>query len=235
MPKEYQKYYPVLTDRERKLLYCKLQQHHKSHCVLRRLLHKETRLHGRLIIRKNILRYRKTLDPRGEPFYSRPAPWKCVIKTNDIMYLLGICERYAQEKHKMLKDELGKQYVTVREFCKSVKMDEEYVQALLNDGEAREINSGKFRKMIDEINRRHEEEIRKIKEAARKEKEEEEKQKKATSIKAEKSAQKDDKNTKLTNKKEVNTKVKKPANVNEKTPAGKDEKREKVTKPKKAS
>lgn len=205
-------YYPTLTDRERKLLYCKLQQRHKSHCVLRRLLHKETRLHGRMIIRKNILRYRRSRDPRGEPFASRQAPWKCVIKTNDIAYLLGICERYAQEKHKMLKDELGKQYVTVKEFCESVKMDEEYVQRLLNDGEARELNSSKWQKRIDEINRRHEEEIRQIKEAARKEKEEEEKKKK-----------------------EEDSKKNKSSNVKIEKPAAKDDKNKKVTKPKKAS
>lgn len=208
MSKEREVYYPTLTDRERQVLYCKIQQHHKSHCVLRRLLHKEMRLHGRIIIRKNILRYKRSLDPRGEPFYKRPSPWKCVIKTNDIIYLLGICERHAQKKHKMLKDELGKQYVTVREFCKSVKMDEEYVQALLNDGEAREINSGKFRKMIDEINRRHAEEIRQVKEAARKEKEEEERKKKDEEAKKTKASigkpvAKDGKNKKVTKSKKV--------------------------------
>jgi hypothetical protein len=196
MSKIRHKYYPTLTDGERKLLYCKIQQRHKSHCVLRRLLHKETMLHGRIIIRKNILRYRRSLDPRGEPFASRRAPWKCVIKTNDIAYLLGICNKYAQEKHKLLKDELGKQYVTVKEFCVSVKMDEEYVQRLLNDGEARELNSSKWQKEIDEINRRHEEEIRRIKEAARKEKEEEAKKNKDFNEKKEMPAAKDDKKKK---------------------------------------
>jgi hypothetical protein len=98
----------------------------------------------------------------------------------------------------MLKEELGKQYVTVKEFCKSVDLDEEYAQALLNDGEARELNSGKFQKMIDEINMRHAEEIRQVKEAARKEKEEEEKKNIASSKKIEMPAAKDGKNKKVT-------------------------------------
>jgi hypothetical protein len=198
MSKIRHEYYPTLTDGERKLLYCKIQQRHKSHCVLRRLLHKETMLHGRIIIRKNILRYRRSLDPRGEPFASRRAPWKCVIKTNDIAYLLGICYKYAQQKHKLLKDELGKKYVTVKEFCVSVKMDEEYVQLLLNDGDAREYNGSKWQKKIDEINRRHEEEIRRIKEVAKKEKEEDAKRKQVFNEKKETPAANDDKNKKVT-------------------------------------
>lgn len=198
MSKTRHEYYPVLSDRERNLLCCKIRQRYKSNRMRCRLWGKESKAYERLLIRKRIQRYRRSLDPRGEPFYSRQAPWKCVIKTNDISYLLGICERYAQEKHKMLKDALKKPYVTVKEFCESVDMDEEYVQRLLNDGEARELNSGKYRKMIDEINRRHEEEIRKIKEAAKKEKEEEAKMKKASGVKVDKPVIKDDKKKKTT-------------------------------------
>ena len=46
----------------------------------------------------------------------------------------------------MFKDELGKSYVTVKEFCESVRMDEVYVQCLLNDAETHELNSGNFEK-----------------------------------------------------------------------------------------
>lgn len=192
-------WYPILTDRERKLLYCKIRQRQKSSFMIRRLLHKETRLLGRVWVRERIRLYRiKSYDPRGEKMYSRPAPWKCVIKTNDIAYLLGICYKYAQQKHKILKDELGKKYVTVKEFCESVHMDEEYVQCLLNDGEARFLNSSKWQKEIDKINKRHKEEIKNIKENAKKQIEEEAKKSQYYDEKKETPAIKDDKNIKIT-------------------------------------
>lgn len=186
MSKIIHEYYPTLTDRERKLLYCKIRQRQKSSFMIRRLLHKETRLLGRVRVRERIRLYRiKSYDPRGEKMYSRLAPWKCVIKTNDIAYLLGICYKYAQQKHKLLKDELGKKYVTVKEFCESVHMDEEYVQCLLNDGEARMLNSTKWQREIDKINKRHKEEIKNIKDTAKKQIEEETKTNKASDEKKE--------------------------------------------------
>jgi hypothetical protein len=165
--------YPTLTDRERQLLYNKIQYRHKLSCMLKRLLHKEKRLHGKGMVAKRVraLLYKRSLDPRGEPMYSRPAPWRCVIKVNDIRYLLRISDRYAQEKLRELKLELGNRYVTVKEFCKAYLFDEEYVQRLLNDGDAREMNDPKWQKKIDAINRHWEEELRKVKEAMAKEKE----------------------------------------------------------------
>jgi len=199
MSKIINEYYPTLTDRERKLLYCKIRQRQKSGFMIHRLLHKETRLLGRVKVRERIRLYRiKSYDPRGEKMYSRLAPWKCVIKTNDIAYLLGICYKYAQQKHKLLKDELGKKYVTVKEFCESVHMDEEYVQCLLNDGEARMLNSSKWQKEIDKINKRHKEEIKNIKENAKKQIEEEAKKSQYFDGKKETPAIKDDKNIKIT-------------------------------------
>lgn len=199
MSKIIHEYYPTLTDRERKLLYCKIRQRQKSGFMIRRLLHKETRLLGRVRVRERIRLYRiKSYDPRGEKMCSRLAPWKCVIKTNDIAYLLGICYKYAQQKHKLLKDELGKKYVTVKEFCESVHMDEEYVQCLLNDGEARMLNSSKFQKEIDKINKRHKEEIKNIKENAKIQIEEEAKKSRAFNEKKEAPAIKDDKDIKIT-------------------------------------
>jgi hypothetical protein len=139
----------------------------------RRILHKEKRLHGKRMVAKRVraLLYKRSLDPRGEPMYSRPAPWRCVIKVNDIAYLLRICDRYAQEKLRELKVDLGKKYVTVKEFCEAYLFDEEYVQRLLNDGDAREYNDPKWQRKIDAINQHWEEELRKIKEAQKKEKE----------------------------------------------------------------
>src|SRR5687768_6024098 len=110
--------YPTLTDRERQLLYNNIQYRHKLSCMLQRILHKGKRLHGKRMVAKRVraLLYKRSLDPRGEPMYSRRAPWRCVIKVNDVAYLLRICDRYAQEKLKELKQGLGKRYVTVKEF-----------------------------------------------------------------------------------------------------------------------
>ena len=166
-------HYPTLTDRERHLLYTKIQYRHKLSCMLKRLLHKEMRLQGERMVAKRVraLLYERSLETRGEKFYSRPAPWRCVIKVNDIAYLLRICDRYAQEKLRELKQDLGKQYVTVNEFCKAYLFDEEYVQRLLNDGDARELNDPKWQKKIDAINRHWEEQLRMAKEEMQKEKE----------------------------------------------------------------
>jgi hypothetical protein len=193
--------YPTLTDGERHLLYNNIQYRHKLSCMLKRLLHKEKRLHGKKMVAKRIraLLYKRSLDPRGEPMCSRPAPWRCIIKANDIAYLMRICDRYAQEKLKDLKDELKKKYVTVKEFCDAYLFDEEYVQRLLNDGDAREYNSPKWQKEIDAINRHWEAELRKVKEAIKKEKEEEAPKKKAVDEKKETLPKKEDK--KIKNKK----------------------------------
>ncbi|THU40366.1 hypothetical protein FAM09_10895 [Niastella caeni] len=190
--------YPTLTDRERKLLYNKIQYRHKLSCMLRRFLHKETRSHGKRMVAKRVraLLYKRSLDPRGEPMCKRPAPWRCVIKVNDIAYLMRICERYAQEKLKDLKRKLGKRYVTVKEFCDAYMFDEEYVQRLLNDGDAREMNDPKWQKKIDAINRYWEEEMRKVKEAMKKEQEEEAQKKNGADEKKEAPQKKDDKKKK---------------------------------------
>jgi hypothetical protein len=193
-------HYPTLTDRERQLLYNKIQYRHKLSCMLKRLLHKEQRQHGKRMVAKRVraLLYKRSLDPRGEPMYSRPAPWRCVIKVNDIRYLLRICDRYAQEKLRELKQELGKKHVTVKEFCKAYMFDEEYVQRLLNDGDAREMNDPKWQRKIDAINRHWEEELRKVKEAMAKEKEGEAQNKKVADGKKEAPPKKDDKKIKST-------------------------------------
>ena len=179
--------YPTLTNRERHVLYNKIQYRHKLSCMLNRILHKEKRLHGERMVAKRVraLLYKRSLDPRGERMYSRPAPWRCVIKADDIAYLLRICDRYAQEKLRELKQELGKKYVTVNEFCKAYLFDEEYVQRLLNDGDAREMNDPKWQKKIDAINRYWEEELRKVKEAKKKEEEGEAPKKKVANEKKE--------------------------------------------------
>lgn len=189
---------PTLTDRERQLLYNQIQYRHKLSCMLKRLLHKQTRLHGKRMVAKRIraLLYKRSLDPRGEPMYSRPAPWRCVIKVNDIRYLLRISDRYAQEKLRELKLELGKTHVTVKEFCKAYLFDEEYIQRLLNDGDAREMNTPKWQKKIDAINRHYEEEMRKVKEAMEKEKEEEAQTKNTADEKKEAPPKKEDKKIK---------------------------------------
>jgi hypothetical protein len=193
-------HYPTLTDRERHLLYNKIQDRHKLSCMLQRILHKEQRQHGKRMVAKRVraLLYKRSLDPRGEPMYSRPAPWRCVIKVNDIRYLLRISDRYAQEKLKELKQELGKKHVTVQEFCKAYLFDEEYIQRLLNDGDAREMNDPKWQKKIDAINRHWEEELRKVKEAMAKEKEDEAQNKKEANEEKEAPPKKDDKNIKST-------------------------------------
>lgn len=190
--------YPTLTDGERHLLYNKIQYRHKLSCMLQRILHKETRLHGKKMVAKRIraLLYKRSLDPRGEPMCSRPAPWRCIIKVNDIAYLLRICERYAQEKLRALKEELKKKYVTVKEFCEAYMLDEEYVQRLLNDGDAREMNDPKWQRKIDAINRYWEEELRKVKEDMKKEKAGEAQQKKAAPEKKETPPKNDDKKIK---------------------------------------
>lgn len=191
-------HYPTLTDEERQLLYNKIQHCHKLSCIRRRLLHKEYRLHGTKMVSKRIraLLYKRSLDKRGEPMYSRPAPWRCVIKVNDIRYLLGFSERYAQEKLRELKNKLGKKYVTVKEFCIAYFLEEEYVQRLLNDGDAREQNDPKWQNKIDAIHRHYEEEIRKIKEGIKKEKEEQAQQTKPIAEKKEAPPKKKDKKKK---------------------------------------
>src|SRR5581483_7876787 len=140
--------------RERHVLYANIQHRHKMACMLGRIRHQEKRCHGKAMVAKRIraLLYQRSLDPRGEPHYKRFGPWRCVIKANDIAYLLRINERYAQKKLRQLKLELGKDHVTVKEFCKAYKFEEDYVQRLLNDGEAREQNSPKWQKKIDAIN-----------------------------------------------------------------------------------
>jgi hypothetical protein len=190
--------YPTLTDGERHLLYNNIQYRHKLSCMLKRLLHKEKRLHGKKMVAKRIraLLYKRSLDPRGEPMYSRPAPWRCVIKVNDIRYLLRISDRYAQEKLRELKLKLGKTHVTVKEFCKAYLFDEEYIQRLLNDGDAREMNTPKWQMKIDAINRHYEEEMRKVKEAMEKEQEEEAQMKNAVDEKKEAPPKKEDKKIK---------------------------------------
>ena len=192
------KRYPTLTNEERRSLYNQIQNRQKLSFMLNRLVHKEQQQLGRRMVAKRIraLLYERSLDPLGERFYKRPAPWKCVIKAPDIAYLLRINIRYAQEKLKELKDELGKKYVTVNEFCVAYNFDEEYVQRLLNDGEAREYNSPKWQRQIDAINRRHEEEIRKVKEAMAKEKEAEAKKNIVAPDKKEAPPKEDDKKKK---------------------------------------
>jgi len=198
MSKYHHERYPTLTDGERHLLYNNIQYRHKLSCMLKRLLHKEKQLHGRKMVAKRVraLLYRRSLDPRGDPMYSRPAPWRCVIKADDIATLLRICDRYAQQKLRALKLELKKDHVTVKEFCEAYLFDEEYVQRLLNDGDAREYNSPKWQKEIDAINRHWEEELRKVKEAMKKEKDEEAQKKKVSTEKKEAPPIKDEKKTK---------------------------------------
>jgi hypothetical protein len=75
-------HYPTLPDEERHLLYSKILYRHKLSCMLKRLLHKEKRLHGKKMVAKRIraLLYKRSLDPRGEPMYSRPAPGDVSLK-----------------------------------------------------------------------------------------------------------------------------------------------------------
>lgn len=166
MPKETRRHYPTLTPAQRQQLYKQIQNSRKSAFMLRRLLHKETRLMGKRMVANRIraLLYKRSLDPRGEPMYKRMAPWRCVIRPNDIAYLLRLSKRYSQDKFKALKKEYGKDWITVKEFCIAYKMDEEYVQRLLNDGDAREYNSPKWQRKIDALNKRYEADLKKIKE-----------------------------------------------------------------------
>lgn len=198
MSKIIHEHYPTLTDWERLLLYNKIQHRHKLSCMHRRLLYKEKRLHGKKMVTKRIqaLLYKRSLDPRGEPMYSRPAPWRCVIKANDIAYILRICDRYAQQKLKYMKKKLKKKYVTVKEFCEAYLFEEEYIQRLLNDGDAREHNDPKWQKKLDAIHRHYEEEIRKVKEAMKKEKEGEAPKKKEVGEKKETSSKREGKKKK---------------------------------------
>jgi hypothetical protein len=199
MPDIKHKHYPTLTDQERHLLVNKILHRHKLTCFIKRLQHKETRLHGKRMVAKRIraLLYKRSLDPRGEPMASRLGPWRCVIKANDIAYLLRICDRYAQEKLRELKLDLGKDYVTVKEFCTAYLFDEEYVQRLLNDGDAREMNDPKWQRKIDAINREYEEKLRKIKEDMKKEKDGEAQEKKVFDVKKETPPKNEDKKPKF--------------------------------------
>ena len=165
--KQDDKRYHELPLQQRHQLLQKAFQHRKRTCMLRRLRHRKADLKGPQLINYRVkqLLYRRSLDTRGEPMYKRPAPWRMMINTSDVARFLGIHKRTAQQKLKQLKEKFGRGrngYITVKEFCEAYYLHEPTVQQILNDEDARRYNSTAFQKKIDEINRKHDEAIRKI-------------------------------------------------------------------------
>ena len=75
-------------------------------------------------------------DPRGEPMYSRPGPYKLYIETKDIMQVFNKGERTAQRLMQMARKSLQKgprAFVTVEEFCWLHNEPEERVQKRLHE------------------------------------------------------------------------------------------------------
>jgi hypothetical protein len=92
-------------------------------------------------------------DPRGEPMYSRPAPYKVRMETIDLMELYGVSERTAQRVLKMVREAIGRTgstWVTVEEFCFHHKLDEDSIQKRLHENFLKRWNKIKRDKKIDE-------------------------------------------------------------------------------------
>jgi len=74
--------------------------------------------------------------PLGEPMYSRNDGYQFVIHTNQVMELLEISDRKAQDLLMVARKTLGKDpngYVSVKEFCHLNKLDEEDVRKALRE------------------------------------------------------------------------------------------------------
>lgn len=74
--------------------------------------------------------------PIGEPMYSRNDGYQFVIHSNQVAQLLGIPLRTAQEILQAYRIVLGKDkndYVSVKEFCKLNKQDEDDCRRALRD------------------------------------------------------------------------------------------------------
>lgn len=75
-------------------------------------------------------------DPRGEPMYSRPAPYKIRLETQDLIDALDYSERTAQRLLQEARIALGRKksaIITVEEFCILNELPEDKIQQKIHE------------------------------------------------------------------------------------------------------
>ena len=97
----------------------------------------------------------KLRDPRGEPMYKRPAPYRTFIYTDDLVKMKPIRPRTAQLYLQITRDALGKRrgdHVTVEEYCSQNNLPEDRIRKALDKIDADKLAEWKEKQQAAELN-----------------------------------------------------------------------------------